>query len=102
MMKLSQAIKAVMAATIASGFLGGLVGFLVGLAAPSFVRWLYAPITGAAAADFRPTEFGLGIGVVSGLFLGAGASVFLAAMMIVRDTVLARTKPESLRHPLEV
>lgn len=101
MMKLSQAIRAVMTATLASGVLGGLVGYLVGLLAPSFVRWLYAPITGQAADDFRPTEFGLGIGVVSGLFLGAGASVFLAAMMIVRDAVLARAKPDAARHPLD-
>lgn len=101
MITLSRAIRAVMAATLASGTLGGLVGYLVGLLAPTFVRWLYAPMTGQAAADFRPTEFGLGIGVVSGLFLGAGASVFLAAMMIVRDTILARTKPEATRHPLD-
>ena len=54
MMKLSQAIKAVMVATLASGALGGLVGYLVGFLAPSFVRWLYAPVTGQAAATFQP------------------------------------------------
>ncbi len=101
MMKLSQAIRAVMAATLASGALGGVVGFVVGRLAPSFVQWLYAPLAGQAIPGFVPTEFGLGIGVVSGLFLGAGASVFLAAMIIVRDSVLARAKPEATRHPLD-
>jgi membrane protein YqaA with SNARE-associated domain len=100
MLTLARAIGAVMAGTVASGALGGLVGYLVGLLAPSFVTWLWNP-TAAADPAFRATEFGLGLGVVSGLFLGAGASVFLAALFVVRETALARLKPGEHRHPLD-
>ena len=89
MIQLPQAIASVMLGTLASGAAGGLVGFAVGRLAPTFVRWLYSPGGGAGvAAGFDPGEFGFGLGIVSGLFLGAGASLFLAMILVIRDTIL--------------
>ena len=58
MMTLARAIGAVMAGTVASGVLGGLVGYGVGALAPSFVYWIWNP-TGAPNQTFRSTEFGV-------------------------------------------
>jgi hypothetical protein len=89
MIRLTQAIVAVMTCTIASGVAGGVVGATIGRLAPSFVRWLYSPgVGGAAGVD--PTEFGFGLGVVCGLFLGAGTGVFLVVVLTLRDAWLAR------------
>lgn len=88
MIRLPQAIVAVMACTVASGFAGGVVGAAVGRLAPSFVAWLHSPAGGAQALD--PTEFGFGLGVVSGLFLGAGTGLFLVVVLTLRDAWLAR------------
>ena len=93
MMRLPQAIAAVMGGTMASGLAGGIVGAAVGRFAPSFVSWLHspghAPIPGPA---FDPTEFGFGLGVVCGLFLGAGSSLFLASVLAIRDAYLLRAR----------
>ncbi len=87
MIRLSQAIVAVMACTLASGAAGGLVGAAIGRVAPSFVNWLHSPGRGA---NIDPTEFGFGLGVVSGLFMGAGTGVFLVCVLALRDAWLAR------------
>jgi hypothetical protein len=95
--QLPQAIASVMLGTLASGGAGGLVGFAIGRLAPTFVRWLYSP-AGGAGAGFDPAEFGFGLGIVCGLFLGAGASLFLAMILVVRDTILGhRAQPISDR-----
>jgi hypothetical protein len=86
MIRLPQAIAAVMACTLASGAAGGIVGAAVGRFAPSFVIWLSSP--GRVPAFFDPTEFGFGLGVVCGLFLGAGTGLFL--VLVLRDAWLAR------------
>ena len=88
MIRLTQAIVSVMACTISSGVAGGVVGAAVGRLAPSFVAWLYSP--GAGAANVDPTEFGFGLGVVCGLFLGAGTGLFLVVVLTLRDAWLAR------------
>jgi hypothetical protein len=101
MIRLSEAITSVMLGTLASGAVGGLVGYAIGRLAPTFVRWLCSP-AGGAGAGFDPAEFGFGLGIVSGLFLGAGASVFLAMILVVRDTILGRQEPhrrESAHRP---
>lgn len=91
MIRLTQAIVAVMASTVASGVAGGIVGAAVGRFAPSFVRWLAAP--GLAIFQqpnpFDPTEFGFGLGTVCGLFLGAGTGLFLVVVLSLRDAWLA-------------
>jgi hypothetical protein len=38
----------------------------------------------------EPVEFGLGLGAVSGLFLGAGASLLLVIALVFRDAVIER------------
>ena len=78
-----------MLGTLAAGAAGGLVGFAIGRLAPTFVRWLYSPGQ-RPGPDFDPAEFGFGLGIVSGLFLGAGASLFLAVILVVRDMVMSR------------
>ncbi len=76
MIRLPQAIVAVMTCTLSSGAAGGIVGAAVGRFAPSFVRWLHSP---GRAAPVQPDRIriragrglrssdGRGDGVVSGL-----------------------------------
>jgi hypothetical protein len=87
MIRLPQAIAAVITCTVASGAAGGIVGAAVGRFAPSFVRWLHSP-NGFNAAD--PIEFGFGLGVVCGLLMGAATGVFLICVLALRDAWLAR------------
>jgi hypothetical protein len=97
MMRLTQAIVAVMACTVASGVAGGVVGLAVGTFAPSFVAWLGDfPMK---KVPFEPAEFGLGLGIVSGLFFGAAVGSFLVAVIAFRDAWLARAgiSPEDFR-----
>jgi hypothetical protein len=88
MIRLTQAIAAVMACTVASGVAGGVVGAAVGTFAPSFVTWIQA--LPPNPPPFDPAEFGLGLGIVSGLFLGAAVGSFLVAVLAFRDAWLAR------------
>src|SRR5687768_14024098 len=68
MIRLTQAIVAVMSCTVATGVAGGIVGVSVGTFAPSFVvRLQKLPGPGAV---FDSAEFGLGLGIVSGLLFG--------------------------------
>jgi hypothetical protein len=78
-----------MACTVASGVAGGVVGAAVGRFAPSFVIWIEALPPNPPPA-FDPAEFGLGLGIVSGLFLGAAVGSFLVAVLAFRDAWLAR------------
>lgn len=89
MIRLSQAIVAVMSCTLAAGAAGGVVGAAVGRLAPSFVLWLCSP--GGAGPRVDPTEFGFGLGIVSGLFLGVGTGVFLVCVLALRDAWLYRS-----------
>ncbi len=101
MIRLTQAIVAVMACTVAAGVAGGVVGLAIGTFAPSFVLWLQ-DLPNAKPA-FDPAEFGLGLGIVSGLFFGAAVGSFLVAVIAFRDAWLARAgiTPESLREKRE-
>jgi hypothetical protein len=90
MIRLAHAIAAVMACTVASGVAGGIVGAAVGRLAPTFVAWLHSPGMDHVQADFDPIEFGLGLGVVCGLFLGAGTGLFLVTVLALRDAWLLR------------
>jgi hypothetical protein len=86
-----QAITAVIVGTMASGVAGGIVGAAVGRFSPSFVEWIYTSGLRNPPKGFDPTEFAFGLGVVSGLFFGAGASVFLATVIAARDAWLLRS-----------
>lgn len=88
MIRLTQAIVAVMACTVAAGVAGGVAGAAVGTFAPAFVLWIQGLPPGRA--PFPPAEFGLGLGVVSGLFFGAAVGSFLVAVLALRDAWLAR------------
>jgi len=89
MIRLTQAIVSVMSCTMASGAAGGVVGATVGRLAPSFVAWLHSPTDGNGPVNFDPTEFGFGLGVVCGLFMGAATGVFLVVVLALRDAWLA-------------
>src|SRR6516225_7881412 len=89
MIRLTQAIVAVMSCTLVGGATGGIVGAAVGRLAPSFVRWLYAP--GGAGGNVDATEFGFGLGVVTGLFFGGGTGVVLVCVLALRDAWLVRS-----------
>ena len=82
MIRLPQAIAAVIACTLASGAAGGIVGAAVGRLAPSFVQ--LAPFAGPRCATRDPVEFGFGLGVVCGLLMGAAAGVFLVCVLALR------------------
>ncbi len=90
MMRLTQAITSVMGTTFAGGLAGGAVGSAIGRFAPSFVIWIHQSVPPQAAAPPDPTEFGLGLGVVSGLFFGAAVGSFLVTVIALRDAWLAR------------
>jgi hypothetical protein len=98
MIRLTQAIVSVMACTLASGVAGGIVGAAVGRLAPSFVSWLHSPV-GNGAANVDPTEFGFGLGIVCGLFLGAGTGLFLVVVLTLRDAWLARAGISAAKAP---
>ena len=103
MIRLTQAIVSVMACTMASGVAGGVVGATVGRIAPSFVRWLHSPGGPGGAGFVDPMEFGFGLGVVCGLFLGAGTGLFLVVVLTLRDAWLARAgivESKAERDPL--
>jgi hypothetical protein len=91
-MRLSQAICGVMITAFAAGVGGGVAGAAVGRFAPSFVLWIYSPTGQVPPPDFQPTEFGFGLGVVSGLFLGVAAGVFLVMLLVIRDAVLSKAR----------
>lgn len=87
MIRMSQAVSAVVASTLASGVAGGVAGAAVGTFAPAFVLWFQAQgMPGAPIGD--PAEFGFGLGIVSGLFLGAAVSAFLVLGLAFRDAWL--------------
>jgi O-antigen ligase len=88
MIRLTQAIVAVMACTLAAGLAGGVVGLALGTFAPALVLWIEDLPKGNP--PFDPVEFGLGLGVVSGLFFGAAVGSFLVAVIAFRDAWLAR------------
>src|SRR6478752_7034197 len=95
MIRLTQAIVAVMSCTLAAGAAGGIVGAAVGRLAPSFVRWLVSP---GGGGNVDPTEFGFGLGIVSGLFMGVGTGVFLVCVLTLRDAWLARGGTYHVHH----
>ncbi len=99
MIRLKLAIVSVMACTVAAGFAGGVVGAAVGTFAPGIVGWLQAQ--GNANNGFDNTEFGLGLGVVSGLFFGAAVGAFLVMGFAWRDAWLLRAgvEPYPKRKP---
>ncbi len=97
MIRLTQAIVAVMACTLSAGVAGGVVGATVGRFAPSFVGWLHSPGMGQGPVNFDPTEFGFGLGVVCGLFMGAATGVFLVVVLTLRDAFLAWA---GYKHPV--
>ena len=90
MIRLTLAIVAVMSCTVASGVAGGIVGVSVGNFAPSFVLWLQQMPGFHPGRVFEPAEFGLGLGIVSGLFFGAGVGSLLVLGLAWRDAWLAR------------
>jgi hypothetical protein len=86
------ATVAVVGCILLGGLLGGYVGRTVGRISPSFVKSLAPVRPRDLPADFNPAEFGLGLGIVSGLFFGAGTGLFLVFVLVVRDAWLARFK----------
>ena len=72
--------------------LGGWVGREVGRRSPSFVAAIYPSPPEWKPKSLDPAEFGQGLGMVSGLFFGAGAGVFVAFLQTVREIWVERWK----------
>ena len=102
-MRLVEAIAAVAGGTIVAGGLGATAGWLLGRTASSFVAWIASPLFNALPPDFDPAEFGLGLGAVSGLVMGAGISLTLALALILRETLVIlsarRARPQNGPEP---
>ncbi len=82
----------VIVATMLGGLLGGYGGREVGRLSPSFVTGIAYPNPKymPPSDSFRPAEFGMGLGIVSGFFFGAGTGLFLVLLTIVREIAQAR------------
>jgi hypothetical protein len=90
MFKFPQAVASVVACTFVGGLAGGLAGAIVGRLAPSFVLWIWSSHPGTEIVGFDPTGFGLGLGAVCGLVMGAAAGVFLISVLSFREAYLSR------------
>jgi hypothetical protein len=88
LVRFPQAMVSVIACTLVSGVMGGLVGALLARLAPSFLRRIHSP---AGTAFFQADEFGIGLGAVCGLVMGAAAGVFVVCVLAIRDAWLARS-----------
>ena len=91
-MRLPQALAAVLSGTLVGGVAGGVVGAAVGTFAPAFVQWLQnnMGLPKAVPAVGSPAEFGLGLGLVSGLVFGTGVGLVLVLGLAFRDAWLLR------------
>ncbi|MHB1560764.1 MAG: hypothetical protein ACYC61_25195 [Isosphaeraceae bacterium] len=89
MLRFPQAVASVIACALVGGLAGGLAGAIVGRLAPSFVLWIRS-LPGTEIVGFDPTGFGLGLGAVCGLLMGAAAGVVLVSILSLRDAYLAR------------
>lgn len=91
MSRLMLQLAFVIGSTLAGGLLGGLAGLAVGRLSPSFVTELAQMDrpNSAVPPGFLPQEFGLGLGIICGLFFGAGAGLALVMLATIRDAWLA-------------
>ncbi len=99
MLKLRQAIVTVILCIACFGLAGAIVGYGVGEAAPSFVRWLMGREF-ERSPDLDPSEFGLGFGLLSGLGFGSFLGLFLVFLLTLRDAwavIWTRLPPEDSR-----
>ena len=88
MIRLTQAIVAVMSCTLAAGAAGGIVGAAVGRLAPSFVRWLVLA-RGAAGMSTPPSSASAWASSAASSSASA-PGVFLVCVLALRDAWLAR------------
>ncbi|GAC1336302.1 MAG: hypothetical protein NVSMB14_03960 [Isosphaeraceae bacterium] len=76
--------------------LGGWVGREVGKRSPSFVAALAPPGPHHSPANIlNAAEFGEGLGMVFGLFFGAGTGLFVILLIGVCDIWMERRKPSA-------
>jgi hypothetical protein len=84
------AMAFVILVTMLGGALGGLVGREVGKLSPQLMETLAAGKPQGTQPTFQPDQFGLGLGIISGLFFGAGSSLVIVLVMAWRDVWLAK------------
>ena len=90
MTRLMQGVAVVVLSVLLGGFLGGVVGRGVGVYSPSFVRALYPAPPDRVPADLDVAEFGMGLGIISGLFFGAGAGALVVVANAAREAWIYR------------
>src|SRR5262245_26140036 len=81
----------IVAAALASALLGGAFACLVAVVSPEFVRGLFGP---EAAGDV--VRYSAAVGMIWGVFLGAGAMafcLFLATILHVVAAIWKRNEP---------
>ena len=92
MSRLMQSLGFVIASILLGGLLGGLAGREIGRSSPSFVWNLVGPGSlNRPPPKFNTAEFGLGLGSVCGLLLGAAIGTILAIVHALRDAWMARS-----------
>jgi hypothetical protein len=90
MTRLMQGVAAVVLSVLLGGLLGGVVGREVGVYSPSFVRAIYPAPPDRVPADLDLPEFGMGLGIASGLFFGAGAGALVVVANAAREAWIYR------------
>lgn len=69
----------IVGAALVSAVLGGLFGAGIALLSPEFVAGLFAPVAGSL------TRYAAAVGAIWGLFIGAGAMVFVIGAAAVAN-----------------
>ena len=87
---------------VMAGFvLGGWVGREVGRRSPSFVAALELGPPHSQPKNLDTAEFGQGLGMVFGLFFGAGAGLVVTFLNGVREIWIERWKLLGPKHRLD-
>lgn len=95
MNRVMAAMAFVIVITLIGGGLGGLVGREVGRFSPEFASTIAFGKPSDATPGFRADRFGMGLGIVSGLFFGVGSSLVVVVVVAMRDVWIARAGGKS-------
>lgn len=97
-MTLQKAFLTATGSALVCGLLGALLGWSIGTFAPdAYVGMLRLP-----PESFSPVQFGIGVGLINGLFTGLGLAILLVGIMAwhdVRTRQISQTKDDSHGAP---